>query len=96
MPTLVFPLRVKQFVAGKDADNATLYTCRGADHPALYSETFFTGSPHWIDSPPPELTDRQRGRTLVTGGRCYYHNFLRVLLNFRRKKIGFFSRKPML
>ena len=56
---------VKQFVVQKDAETSTVYVCRGPDHPALYSETFFTGTPHWIDSAPPELTDRQRDRTLV-------------------------------
>ena len=56
---------MKQFVAAKDVNSATVFVCQGSDHPALYSETFFTGSPHWIDSAPPELTDRQRGRLLV-------------------------------
>jgi tRNA U34 2-thiouridine synthase MnmA/TrmU len=56
---------MKQFVAAKDVDNATVYVCSGSDHPALYAETFFTGTPHWIDSAPPDLTDRQRGRILV-------------------------------
>lgn len=32
---------------------------------ALYSETFFTGKPHWIDQIPEELTDRKGGRMLV-------------------------------
>ena len=56
---------IKLFVADKDSENSTVYVCRGPDHPALFTETFFTGPPHWIDLAPPELTDRQRDRTLV-------------------------------
>ena len=52
-------------MAVKDTKNATVYICNGSDHPALFTETFFTGTPHWIDSAPPDLTDRQRGRILV-------------------------------
>jgi len=33
---------------------------------ALYSETFFTGKPHWIDQAPDELSERKGGRLLVT------------------------------
>lgn len=55
---------MKMYVADKDVNNKTVLVCFGRDHPALYSETFFTGPPHWIDSAPQELTDRQSDRSL--------------------------------
>jgi tRNA U34 2-thiouridine synthase MnmA/TrmU len=43
------------FVVEKDVKNNVLRVCHGKDHPALFSEHFFTGDPHWISGQPDDL-----------------------------------------
>jgi tRNA U34 2-thiouridine synthase MnmA/TrmU len=50
----------KSFVVEKDLTTNTVYVCFGEDHPALYSENFFTDNPYWIDQAPDELRDRSK------------------------------------
>ena len=40
------------FVVSKNADTNEILLANDSHHPALYSESFFTGAPHWIGSPP--------------------------------------------
>ena len=44
----------KYYVVAKDAAGKRLTVCRGSDHPALFTETFFTGKPHWVSGRQPD------------------------------------------
>lgn len=58
--TKISGLSEKNYVCDKDMATNTLYVCRGENHPALYSEYFFTESPYWIDQAPDELSNRRK------------------------------------
>ena len=53
------------FVVSKDAASNDIQVCSEIDHPALYSESFFTLSPHWISGAPEDLTSRACDNTLT-------------------------------
>jgi len=54
------------FVVAKDAANSVIWVASEMDHPALYSDSFFTGSPHWIEGvPPAELLARANDHTMA-------------------------------
>merc|ERR1712013_317200 len=40
------------FVVSKNSETNEILLANDSHHPALYSESFFTGAPHWIASPP--------------------------------------------
>ncbi len=68
---IAFPgFKYRRFIADKDGKTNTLYVCSGSDHPALYSENFFTDEPYWIDQAPEELRDRANDQTL----HCQYRS----------------------
>lgn len=46
------------FIAEKDAETQNIYLASGTDHPALFTETFYTDTPHWICSPPTGLSNQ--------------------------------------
>ncbi len=58
----------------------TLFVCEGVNHPALFSENFFTDKPHWIDQAPEELSNRSKDQVLTPLAR---------FINFEGKLIGF-------
>ena len=53
------------FVVAKDAKSNDIQVCSEIDHPALYSDSFFTLSPHWISGPPEDLTSRACDNTFA-------------------------------
>ena len=57
----------KYYVCDKDLKTNTLFVCNGGEHPALYSENFFTLSPYWIDRAPDELSNRSKDQ-VIRGG----------------------------
>lgn len=60
-------LRVKDFayfVSSKDTSSNVIQVCSDSEHPSLYSDSFFTLSPHWISGPPGELSSRACDKTL--------------------------------
>lgn len=46
------------FVVSKNSDTREIIVAKDSNHPALYSENFFTGDPHWISGPPDQLRSR--------------------------------------
>lgn len=52
------------FVVSKHADKNEILVASEIDHPALYSDTFFTSSPHWISVHPEELSSAAKDRML--------------------------------
>jgi len=48
--------RKPYFIASKDPETQTIFVASGTEHPALYSDSFNTGHPHWIHSIPTELS----------------------------------------
>ena len=56
----------RTYVCEKDKATNTLYVCNGVDHPALYSENFFTDDPYWIDQAPEELSDRSKDQVCIS------------------------------
>ena len=53
------------FVSSKDAKTNDIMVVRDSHHPALYTETFYTGPPHWIAAPPDGLRSRSISRMQV-------------------------------
>jgi tRNA-5-taurinomethyluridine 2-sulfurtransferase len=47
-------------VVAKDAATGRIHVAADMDHPALFSESFFTAEPHWISGAPEELSMRSR------------------------------------
>ncbi len=45
-------MKDKLYVAHKDVTDRVLYACRGAHHPALYTDLFEVDVPHWISRSP--------------------------------------------
>ena len=43
------------FVTGKDLETNTLIAAQGVDNPLLFADSLSTGTPLWINKPPPEL-----------------------------------------
>lgn len=46
---------MKLYVTARDSESRVLTVVYGRDHPALYSENFFTSRPHWIERQPDDL-----------------------------------------
>lgn len=54
----------KYVVVSKNVKSNEIYVADDPKHPALYSENFFTSSPHWIAGPPDQLRFSGSDRTL--------------------------------
>lgn len=52
----------KAYVVSKDLDSQTIQICFGQHHPALYSQHFYTDTPHWIDNPPNDILNNKSYR----------------------------------
>ncbi|XP_076469227.1 mitochondrial tRNA-specific 2-thiouridylase 1-like [Babylonia areolata] len=52
-------LRRAYFIAEKNAQTNDIIVASGTDHPALFCQTLFTGTPHWICKPPRSLMEEQ-------------------------------------
>lgn len=52
------------YVVEKDVSNNRLYVCQGYDHPSLFSDSFHTDNPYWIDRAPEALLNRSKDQTL--------------------------------
>nr|ALS04309.1 mitochondrial tRNA-specific 2-thiouridylase 1 [Acartia pacifica] len=58
------------FVVSKDATRNVIQVASDPNHPALYSDSFFTLSPHWISGAPDELLSFSSQKTLACEFRC--------------------------
>ena len=54
------------FVVSKDTGTDDIMVVNESQHPALYTETFFTSEPHWIGAPPEGLRSRLSSRQVQT------------------------------
>jgi len=54
----------KYFVASKNVAKNEILVADDSKHPALYTENFFTASPHWISRAPEQLRSKQSGSSL--------------------------------
>ena len=52
------------FIIAKDPSTNVIQVASEIDHPALYSDSFFTKNPHWISGDPEALSSRASDKTM--------------------------------
>ena len=75
------------FIIAKDPSTNVIQVASEIDHPALYSDSFFTKNPHWISGDPEALSSRASDKTMS----CEFRFQNVAPLTKERFVIGIFS-----